>query len=273
MLIRVSCLSGFSLLSLFTWIVVTPEGMQSQTAPSNPPAGKIDELFQQSASAYGGETKILSLQDGCFDYQVVTLGTAGAKPITVNACFKTDNFFRSEAKGDNLEAVTILNGDHGWVKVGDTILSLSRKEIEPVRIGMVVQLRPDLLLVSFPKRRYTGQIQEGGRTLELVEVSGFLAGEYVRGRLSFDLATHLIYRYEYETERESSSGKGVLKGEERYTRYEDKGGLKIPVEILSTQGSKTSRLSLKSVRFDPNLDPGLFQDPSGPSGDSPSGKK
>lgn len=245
---------------------------QTQIAPSNLPAERSEGLFQQSATAYGGESKILSLQDGCYDYQVETVGGAKEKPINVKACFKADTLFRSEARGDGLEAVTVLNGDRGWVKVGNSVLSLSRKEIDPVRIGMVVQMRPDLLLVSFPKHRYSGQAHEAGKTLELVDVSGFLGGEYVRGRLSFDSATHLISRYEYETEKESPKGKGILKGEERYVRYEEKGGLKIPTEILSTQGAKTSRLILNSVQYDPNLDPGLFQDPSGQPDDSHPGK-
>ena len=255
------------LLHLFAGFELATAG-PTQVTPSSPPAEKSDELFRQSAEAYGGESRILSLQDGCYDYQVQTVGTSGEKPIDLKACFKTDTLFRSEAKGDGLEAVTIINGNNGWVKVGGSVLSLPRKEIDPVRIGMVVQMRPDVLLVSFPKHRYTGQAREEGKVLDLVEVSGFLAGEYVRGRLSFDSATHLISRYEYETEKDSPKGKGILKGEERYVRYEDKGGLKIPAEVLSTQGQKTSRLILNSVQYDPNLDPGLFQDPSGSPSDS-----
>jgi hypothetical protein len=270
-LLRGTRLAGLFLLYQFAWSEVTPEA-QAQVAPSNPPVEKSAELFRQSAIAYGGESKILSLQDGCYDYQVESVGASGDKPINLKACFKTDTLFRSEAKGDGLEAVTIINGNSGWVKVGNSVLSLPRKEIDPMRIGMVVQMRPDLLLVSFPKHRYTGQAHEDGKTLDFVEVSGFLAGEYVRGRLSFDSTTHLIYRYEYETEKESPKGKGILKGEERYLRYEEKGGLKIPAEILSTQGHKTSRLILNSVQYDPNLDPGLFQDPSGSASDSHPGK-
>ena len=255
-------LAALFFLCLVSWWGV-PSQAQAQIAPPNLPVDKSQELFRQSVAAYGGESKILSLQDGCYDYQVETVGASAEKPITLKACFKTDTLFRSEAKGDGLEAVTILNGDRGWVKVSNSVLSLPKNEIDPVRVGMVVQMRPDLLLVSFPKHRYTGQIREDGKTLELVEVSGFLGGEYVRGRLSFDSATHLISRYEYETEKESPKGKGILKGEERYVRYEEKGGLMLPAEILSTQGPKTSKLVLSNVQFNPNLDPSLFQEPSG----------
>jgi hypothetical protein len=272
-------LLAFRRIGLATVILLTtiacfaPLFEASQAVPSNPTSEKADELFRQSANAYGGEEKILSLQDGCYHYSVESVGKPDTKPITVKACFKTDAYFWSEATGDNLQALTILNQDRGWVKVGETVLTLTRKEIDPVRIGIVIQLRPDLLLVSFPKRRYAGQTQEEGRTLEFVEVSGFLAGEYVRGRLAFDIVTHLIYKYEYETEKESPKERGIVKGEERYVEYKENEGLKIPMEILSRQGSKTSRLILTSVRFDPNLDSALFQDPSGPSNGPPSGKK
>jgi hypothetical protein len=259
------------LLTAIAWLA--PQFEASQAVPSDPTSEKVEALFQQSANAYGGETKILSLQDGCYDYSVEAVGKPDSKPLTVKACFKTDEYFRSEASGDNLEALTILNQDRGWVRVDGTVLTLTRKEIDPVRIGIVIQLRPDLLLVSFPKRRYAGQKQEDGRTLELVDVSGFLAGEYVRGRLAFDTATHLIYKYEYETEKESPKERGIVKGEERYVQYKENEGLKVPKEILSRQGSKTSRLILSNIRFDPNLDPGLFEDPSGPSNEPSSGKK
>jgi len=270
-LFRGACLTILLFLSQFAWFEVTPKA-ENQVAPPDRPVEKSAELFRQSAAAYGGESKILSLQDGCYDYQIEALGASGEKPINLKACFKTDALFRSEARGDGLEAVTIINGNNGWVKVGNSVLSLPRKEIDPVRIGMVVQMRPDLLLVSFPKHRYTGQAHDDGKTLDLVEVSGFLAGEYVRGRLSFDSATHLISRYEYEIEKESPKGKGIVKGEEHYLRYEEKDGLKIPTEILSTQGHKTSRLTLNSVQYDSGLDPGLFQDPSSSPNASQPGK-
>jgi hypothetical protein len=97
--------------------------------------------------------------------------------------------------------------------------------------------------------------------LDLVEVSGFLAGEYVRGRLSFDSSTHLIYKYEFEIERELPKGKGIVAGEEKYVRYMETEGLKVPAEVASRQGRKTSRLTVSHVSFANVLDPALFQDP------------
>jgi hypothetical protein len=100
------------------------------------------------------------------------------------------------------------------VKVGDTTLSLSQKSVDPLKSAIISQLRPDLLLVSFQKFRYGGKAVEEGRKLDLVEVSGLLSGEYVRGRLSFDSSTHLIYKYEFEIERELPKGKGIVAGGE-----------------------------------------------------------
>ncbi len=256
------------LLSWLSWLVSClgcgGVFLAAQSNSAIPAVEKAEDLFRKSVVAYGGENKVLSLQDGCYEYTVGTAGKPESKPISMRACFESDSLFRSEARGENLEAVTVLNGNRGWVRVGDSTLSLSKKEIDPVRISMVVQLRPDLLLLSFPKRRYSGQAQDEGRTLDLVEVSGYLGGEYVRGRLSFDASSSLIAKYEYEIERESAGGKGVVKGEERYLKYGEKEGLKIPLEVLSRQSAKSSRLVIKNVIFNTNLDPALFQEPSSP---------
>jgi hypothetical protein len=232
-----------------------------QQRPS-PPDDLAEAVVKKALMAYGGEAKILSFKNATFQYQVEGLDASTAKPVHMKAYFKDARYFRSEASGEGTDAVTILNGDKGWVKVGDTTLSLPQKSVDPLKSAIISQLRPDLLLLSFQKFRYGGKSEEEGRKLDLVEVSGFLAGEYVRGRLSFDSSTHLIYKYEFEIERELPKGKGIVAGEEKYVRYMETEGLKVPAEVASRQGRKTSRLTVSQVSFVNVLDPALFQDPT-----------
>jgi hypothetical protein len=231
----------------------------------NPATERADKLIRKSLEAYGGEIKVLSVKDATYQYRVESVGDPPSKPIGVKTYFKNESFFSSEAKGENLDAITILNGEKGWVKVGDTTLSLPKREIDPLRTGMVAQLRPDLLLLSFAKRRYTGRIEEDQRNLDQVEISGFIGGEYVRGRLSFDVNTALIYKYEFEIERDLPKGRGIVKGEEKYLHYGEKNGFKFPLEIVSKQGRKVSKLTVDEVVLDTNLSEALFQDPSPPA--------
>ncbi len=233
----------------------------AQQRPS-PPDDLAEAVVKKSLMAYGGETKILSFKNATFQYQVEGMEASPVKPVQMKAYFKESSYFRSEASGEGTDAVTILNRDKGWVKVGDTTLSLSQKSVDPLKSAIIAQLRPDLLLVSFQKFRYGGKGEEEGRKLDLVEVSGFLAGEYVRGRLSFDSNTHLIYKYEFEIERDLPKGRGIVAGEEKYVRYMEIDGLKVPAEIASRQGRKTSRLTVSQVSFVNVLDPALFQDPT-----------
>jgi hypothetical protein len=228
----------------------------------NPATERADKLIRTALEAYGGESKVLSVKDITYQYRVESLEDPPSKPIGVKTYFKNESFFRSEAKGENLDAITILNGEKGWVKVGDTTLSLPKKEIDPLRTGMIAQLRPDLLLLSFAKRRYTGRTEEDQRNLDQVEISGFIGGEYVRGRLSFDVNTALIYKYEFEIERDLPKGKGIVKGEEIYLRYGEKNSFKFPLEIVSKQGRKVSKLIVEDVVLDSPLSEALFQDPS-----------
>ena len=166
--------------------------------------------------------------------------------------------------GSDADAVTILNGEKGWVKVGNTILSLPRKDLDPLKTAMISQFRPDLLLLTFQKFRYAGKTEEDGRPLEQTDISGFIGGEYVRGRLSFDSKTHLVYKYEFEIERELPKGKGIVEGEEKYVRYLEADGLKVPAEITSRQGRKVSRITMSHVSLSTVLDPSLFDDPNPP---------
>ena len=233
----------------------------SQQRPASPP-DLAEAVVKKALAAYGGEAKILSFKNATFHYQVESLEASTAKPVQMKAYFKDSMYFRSEAFGDGTDAVTILNRDKGWVKVGDTTLSLSQKSVDPLKSAIISQLRPDLLLVSFQKFRYGGKAIEEGRKLDLVEVSGLLAGEYVRGRLAFDSNTYLIYRYEFEIERELPKGKGIVAGEEKYVRYMETEGLKVPAEVASRQGRKNSRLTVSHVNLLDVLDPALFQDPA-----------
>jgi hypothetical protein len=235
---------------------------------ASPTVDLAEAVVKKALIAYGGEAKILSFKDATFHYQVETLEAPDTKPVQMKAYFKDASYFRSEASGGGTDAVTILNRDKGWVKVGDTTLSLSQKSVDPLKSAIISQLRPDLLLVSFQKFRYGGKSEEEGRKLDLVEVSGFLSGEYVRGRLSFDSSTHLIYKYEFEIERELPKGKGIVAGEEKYVRYMEAEGLKVPAEVASRQGRKTSRLTVGQVNLTSVLDPALFQDPNPPPAQS-----
>lgn len=261
----------FSLAAISSQAPLRPKTLQVRFSPrfAAPPQRRpspSDELAEavvkKSLTAYGGEAKILSFKDASFQYQVESLETSAAKPVQMKAYFKEANYFRTEAAGEGADAVTILSRDKGWVKVGDTTLSLSKKSVDPLKSAIISQLRPDLLLVSFQKFRYGGKAEEDGRKLDLVDVSGFLAGEYVRGRLSFDSNTHLIYKYEFEIERELPKGRGIVAGEEKYLRYMDAEGIKVPAEVASRQGRKTSRLTVSQASFADVLDPALFQDPN-----------
>jgi hypothetical protein len=237
-------------------------GVVAQGAHPNPSVEKANSILQKAILAHGGERQILSVTSAIYEYQVESLGDTPSKPITIKTLFKGDSFFRSEASGDNLDALTILNGDKGWLKVGDTTLGLSRKEVDPLKTSMITQLRPELLLLVFPKRRYSGRVEENNLNLDQIEISGFIGVEYVRGRLSFDAATSRLSKYEYEVERESAKGKGIVKGEEQYLRYGEKDGLIFPQEILSKQVKKTSRLKVLRADFNSPLNENLFQDPT-----------
>ncbi len=237
---------------------------QGQRPQKDATAERAEGIVRKSLAAYGGEHKSLSSRNTTLEYQVQAMGETSAKPLLVKAYFKDSEFFRSDVLGEKTNTVTILNHDKGWLKIGDTTLSLTKKNLEPLKAEVISQLRPDLLLLAFQKFRYYGRTEEDGHSLDEVDVSGFLGGEYTRGRLSFDLSTHLVYKYEFESERESATGKGIFHGTSKYMEYRDDDGLKIPVEIVSTQGGKVSKIKVNQIDSKTVLEESLFSEPPQP---------
>ena len=259
---------AFIFLSLFLGVLLLgslcPEA-QGQRPQKDATAERAEAIVRKSLAAYGGENKSLSFKNATLEYQIESMGDSASKPFLVKTYFKEADFFRSEVTGEKTNTVTILNHDKGWLKIDDTVLSLTKKNLEPLKTEVISQLRPDLLLLAFQKFRYYGRTEEDGHTLDEVDITGFLGGEYTRGRLSFDLSTNLVYKYEFESERESPSGRGIFHGNSKYKEYRDYEGLKIPVEIVSTQGGKGSKIKVGLVDLKSVLDQSLFLEPSQPA--------
>ena len=252
-------LAGLSALGSLTFLA------QGQRPQKDATAERAEGIARKSLAAYGGESKSLSFQNATFEYQIEAMGEPASKPLQVKSYFKESTYFRSEVIGEKSTTTTILNHDKGWIKIDDTVLSLTKKNLEPLKAEVISQLRPDLVLLSLQKFRYYGRTEEEGHKLDEVNISGFLGGEYTRGRLSFDLTTYLVYKFEFESERESASGKGIFHGKFVYSKYEESEGLKIPVEIISSQGTKVSKISVKHIDLKTVLDPGLFSEPLKPT--------
>lgn len=266
-------LLGF--VTLFVLLASSFHAFLRPEAQGRPPqkdatAERAEGIVRKSLAAYGGENKSLSFKNATLEYAIQAMGEPTSKPLLVKTYFKDSDFFRSDVIGEKTNTVTILNHDKGWLKIDDTVLSLTKKNLEPLKAEVISQLRPDLLLLAFQKFRYFGRAEEDGHKLDEVDIAGFLGGEYTRGRLSFDLSTSLVYKYEFESERESESGKGIFHGISKYMEYREDEGLKIPVEIESTQGGKVSKIKVSQIDLKTVLDERLFSDPSQPA---PNAKK
>jgi hypothetical protein len=233
------------------------------TSPGNPAIEKAESILRKSLDAYGGEDKILGIKDASYAYKVQMVDDTENESVLTRSFFKGETQFKSLVEQKNQSAITVLNEEEAWAFVGGTKIPLAKNSVSAMKNNLVIQVRPDLLLLCFPKHRYTIRTEQNQRSLDLIEVSGFLGGEYLRGRIAIDAATQLIYRFEYELEREFPQGKGIANGEEQYLSYQLIQGLQVPVEIISKQGQKRSRLTLQSARFNTPLDDSVFAEPSG----------
>lgn len=221
-------------------------------------ANQGQALVEKSLRAYGGENRILSLDSLVFEYQVQSHTQSNSKPLFAKVYFDDSGRFRSEVRDSGQKVVTVLSGNSGWVEVAGTRLTRPAKELSPLRNETLCLLRPDLLLLVFSKYQYRTRIKEEKRSLEQLEVSGFVDGEYIRGRLSINHDSKLIEKYEYEIERTTRSGTGIFRGEARYLEYAEIHGLQSPRKILSRKTGVTSQITVTAAAMGEPIDPDLF---------------
>lgn len=237
-----------------------------RTAPAVSPG---QALVERSLRAYGGEARILSLDSFVFAYRIESPSQPGSKPLSAKVYFNDSDQFRSEVQDGDLKVVTVLSENRGWVEVAGTLLSRPVKQLSPLRNETLSLLRPDLLLLIFSRYRYSTRITEEGQSLEQLEVTGLVDGEYIRGRLSINLDTGLIEKYQYETERATASGAGIFRGEVRYLDYAEIHGLQSPRKVLSRKAGVTSQITVTGASLGKPIDPDLFREkrsPSAPAG-------
>lgn len=233
-----------------------------RTAPAVSPG---QTLVERSLRAYGGEARILSLNSFVFAYRVQSPSQPDSKPLSAKVFFNDSDQFRSEVQDGDLRVVTVLSGNRGWVEVAGTMLPRPVKQLSPLRNETLSLLRPDLLLLIFSRYRYSTRITEEGQSLEQLEVTGLVDGEYIRGRLSINLDTALIEKYQYEIERATRSGTGIFRGEVRYLEYAEIQGLQSPRKVISRKTGVTSQITVTGASLGQPIDPDLFREKTSPS--------
>ena len=216
-------------------------------------------LINKALKAYGGTAKVLSLRSFIFEYNIQSTSQPDANPISAKTYFKDSDQFRSEIWDGNLQVVTVLSKDQGWVEIDGTTISRPEQELTPLRNETLSLLRPELLLLIFSKYRYSGHIKEKQGRMDQIQISGFVDGEYIRGRLSINGKTSLIEKYEFEIEREMQSGPGIFQGQIHYLKYSEAKGFKFPAKILSRQAGNTSYITVTMATLNEPIDENLFR--------------
>ena len=245
---------------------VQPKAVSADDGDRTAPAvSQGQALVERSLRAYGGEARILSLNSFVFAYRIESTSQPDSKPLSAKVYFNDSDQFRSEVQDGDLKVVTVLSENRGWVEVAGTMLSRPVKQLSPLRNETLSLLRPDLLLLIFSRYRYSTRITEEGQSLEQLEVTGLVDGEYIRGRLSINLDTGLIEKYQYETERATRSGTGIFRGEVRYLDYAEIHGLQSPRKVLSRKTGVISQITVTGASLGQPIDPNLFREKKSPS--------
>ena len=226
-----------------TPIDLTIPEVKKEAAPSG--AASLDQgkkLLERVQQAVGGAEKLASVKDvvETADFQV-DAAAGGMKVVQTNRWMAPDHF-RQESQLPTGRIVAYSDGTSGWIATPQGAGALTGPQLKQVQ-GDLFRFYFRLLLSDRIAGRKVNYV--GGNTLE---ISG-LGGESVR--LVVNPQTGLPDRVIYETVHVAGPPVTV---EDRYERFEEISGVKVPRSITIVQGGrKFAEVTVQDYKINTDL--------------------
>lgn len=245
-------------------------------APIDPKqAAAAKQLVDEALNAKGGRTKLAALKG----FKMVANGTTTIQgktvPVTIERVFLLPDKMRIDADlAQKVKVVVAVDGKRGWQLAPDqTGTKMQLDDIGPADIASIDFERwrePELILLkaSDPNARITTLPDEAmtkhvdpaldGKLHSIVKLRSPMGIDIL---LYFNKQTKLLSRLSYT--------EGPVSETDDFSDYKDIKGIKVAHKRHSAGGPRTTRLDLKSVEFDPTVDPKLFVKPPPPAAPAP----
>lgn len=223
------------------------------------------DVLDKAITAHGGQEKLATSTSQKMTGKGTIVGPNGEQyGFSATYYFDTPNRFRADyqmAIGDtSLPVVQILDGDQGWMKVGDQTAELTKDQMESFRASL--QAHAALRLVPLlDKKKFSlslvGEIEEDGETLIGITATN---KDALDASIYFDAKTYLIAKQEYVS-KNFYTGKQALT-EMRASHYKKTQGVMLPMQVeYRLDGKKFMAAEFESVELVKQFDASLFAKP------------
>lgn len=240
---------------------ITP-ALAEPEAPVDPKAAAAArKLLDDAIAAKGGKAKLAAIKS----FKMVASGTTTigpqSVPVEIERVFVMPDKMRIDATlMSRVKVIVAVDGKQGWQLAPDP----SGQKIQLTEIGggdmASIDFErwrdPELILLRAAepaaKLRPLPDEAVGGRPHAVLGIRAPSTG--VEVKLYLDKQTKLLSKLTY-----SEGGTGES---DQFSDYRDVGGIKVAHKRHSLGGGRETKLELKSVTFDPKLDPKLFEKPA-----------
>ena len=197
-------------------------------------ADEPKEIIEKAIKAGGGEEKLAKFKAHTWAAKGTYYGAGDGMPYTAEYAVQFPDKIRVEIKN---VFTLVLNGDKGWMKMGDDAQEMSAEQLaeqkEQQHAGYVTTLLP------LKGQGYTltalGDSKAGDRPVVGVKVS---SKGHRDVSLYFDKETHLLLKGEWIVKAQEEGGKEVTQ-ETLYGDYQDVQGAKLPMKVtINREGKK-----------------------------------
>jgi hypothetical protein len=197
-------------------------------------------LVDKAIKAHGGAEAVAKYQAAVGTFKGTFHGMGMEVPMTGEiSTFGGDKIkvdVQIEAGGMKIPVVSVLNGDKGWLKVGDTVTELDKDQlaegVEKAHAGWVASLAP-LVTGKGYTLATTGELLVGEKKALGVKVT-------TKGRrdveLYFDKETGLLARYDVKV-KDEGTGQEVTE-ETVMSEYKDVKGVKQAAKFTTKRDGK-----------------------------------
>jgi len=229
-------------------------------------AQEVDEarvVVEKAIKATGGEQALAKFADTQWKSRGKLILGGQENPFTIDGLSqgldKLQAKFAGEFGGSKIQGQTVLNGDQGWQKFGDTVRKLDATGLANEKRNNYLQIAPRTLLPLLGKEFTLTTAPDqtiDGKAVTVLQAKGPDGKEFT---LSFDQGTGLLRRLEAEV---------VGLGEEEYFQetsfadYKELSGIQVATKVTSLRDGEPF-VELENLEFKPagKIEAGAFAEP------------
>lgn len=225
-----------------------------------------DAIINKGIEALGGEARLAKARATTSKVKstVISGDSASVSKIehTTDGLGRMRMTFEDDFDGYKFAAITVIDGDKGWVKEGEMeVVELQGQELADLKSGFFWQSVPFTLVElkdSKFKTEVVGDVKVDGKPADGVKVTGPEGKDFA---IYFDKKTGLPVKAVADEPDPESPGQEFTQ-EDYYSDYKDFGGIKRATKVeIKCDGETSIKMELLSLKVLDKVDDKTFAKP------------